>query len=322
MKTNKEPLRAAMDRRLSFLDDLPSCRAALYSRIEKEAPVVKKKLSVGVVFAMVLVLLATAALAAELLLSPRASAVRVADQALEQDFGITAEMQTFFSRREEALPEGGFRVTYTGAGSLEYVLGTYTALVKDQKADVSWSREGADVSGGYEADAWGLEQLRQMMADGARDDKTYLQKAEEISAKHAPAGAEDAAGAAAEPPVDPEEEKNAALNARKVSEEEMIAIGREFVISSYSLSEEQVSRMELYTNSLPGVEPNSWYCMVNGAPCFQVEFLLYSEYEDAQQAAEGPRPRAEMDGFYNVFVNVETGAVESFEYNSALNGIG
>lgn len=58
MKTNKEPLRSAMDRRLSFLDELPSCRAALHRRIaQEEAPVMKKKLSVGLVFALVLVLL-------------------------------------------------------------------------------------------------------------------------------------------------------------------------------------------------------------------------------------------------------------------------
>ena len=65
MKTNKEPLRSAMDRRLSFLDELPSCRAALHRRIaQEEAPVMKKKLSVGLVFAIVLVLLTVAALAA------------------------------------------------------------------------------------------------------------------------------------------------------------------------------------------------------------------------------------------------------------------
>ena len=33
MKTNKDSLRSAMDRRLSFLDELPSCRAGLYHRI-------------------------------------------------------------------------------------------------------------------------------------------------------------------------------------------------------------------------------------------------------------------------------------------------
>ena len=144
MKTNKEPLRSAMDRRLSFLDELPSCRAALHSRIAQEAPVMKKKLSVGLVFALVLVLLAAAALAAGLLLSPRVSAARTADLALKEQFGVTEEMQTFFTRNEAGQPDGSVIVTYTGAGSLEYVLGTYTAVVKNNKAEITWSREGTD----------------------------------------------------------------------------------------------------------------------------------------------------------------------------------
>ena len=48
---NKETLQAAMDRRLSFLDELPSCRPALMQRIaQEEAPVMKRKISVGLVF--------------------------------------------------------------------------------------------------------------------------------------------------------------------------------------------------------------------------------------------------------------------------------
>ena len=43
---NKETLRAAMDRRLSFLDERPSCRAAVQYRIaQEEEPVMKKKVS-------------------------------------------------------------------------------------------------------------------------------------------------------------------------------------------------------------------------------------------------------------------------------------
>ena len=38
MKQNKEPLRNPMDRRLSFLDELPSCRAAVQQRIAQEVP--------------------------------------------------------------------------------------------------------------------------------------------------------------------------------------------------------------------------------------------------------------------------------------------
>ena len=347
MKTNKESLRSAMDRRLSFLDELPSCRAELYHRIaQEEAPVMKKKLSVGLVFAIVLVLVTVAALAAGLLVSPRASASRTADIALKDQFGITEEMQTFFYREEEPLEDGSFRVTYTGVYGLDYVLGTYTALVKDGKAEISWSREGADVSGGYEADAWGVEQLKQMMVDAAKDNRLpYTQKAAEIAEKHTGQKYDIPAETPETEPTDipddheptqedidwqnkRETEKTSALEARKLSEEEMIAIGREFIISSYGLNEEQIARMELYTNrgatpellALIGIteipEPNSneWYETINGAPCFEVEYLLYSE--------GGDENRTEKDGYYIVYVNVETGAVEQFEYNSALGGWG
>ena len=346
MKTNKESLRSAMDRRLSFLDELPSCRAALYHRIaQEEAPVMKKKLSVGLVFAIILVLITVAALAAGLLISPRVSASRTADIALKDQYGITEEMQTFFFREEEPLEDGSFRVTYTGVYGLDYVLGTYTALVKDGRAEISWSREGADVSGGYEADAWGVEQLKQMMTDAAKDDRlSYTQKAAEIAKKHNvtyDVPAETPETAPTDIPDDHEltledidrlnqreAEKSSALEARKLSEDEMIAIGREFIISSYNLNEEQVSRLELYTNRGPTMEllaligitevpeqnPNEWYETIKGVPCFEVEYLLYSE--------GGDENRAEQDGYYIVYVNVETGAVEQFEYNSALGGWG
>ena len=348
MKTNKESLRSAMDRRLSFLDELPSCRAALYHRIaQEETPVMKKKLSVGLVFAIILVLVTVAALAAGLLVSPRVSASRTADIALKDQYGITEEMQTFFYREEEPLEDGSFRVTYPGVYGLDYVLGTYTALVKDGKAEISWSREGADVSGGYEADAWGVEQLKQMMTDAAKNDKkiSYTQKAAEIAAKHNVQVDDIPAETPETAPTDipdnhelsqedidwqnqRETDKTSALEARKLSEDEMIAIGREFIISSYGLNEEQISRMELYTNrgatpellaligitEVPEPDSNEWYETINGIPCFEVEYLLYSE--------GGDENRAEKDGYYIVYVNVETGAVEQFEYNSALGGWG
>lgn len=323
MKNNKEPLRFAMDRRLSFLNELPSCRAALHYRIaQEEAPAMKKKLSAGLVFAIVLVMLTVAALAAGLLISPRAAASRAADQALARDFGITEEMQTFFVRSEEPLPEGNFRITYTGAGSLEYVLGTYTVLVRDGQTDTAWNRSGNDISGGYKADAWGLEQLLQMTADAEKGDKAYLEQAERIAEKHRTGEDASLSEVNEDYAEQLEAEKTAALKARRISEEDMIATAREFILSSYGLNEEQAARMELYTNSIPDENPNSWYWMINSVPCFQVEYLLYSDYTTDQLTAGEPRPRTEMDGYYNIYINVETGAVESFEYNSALNGLG
>ncbi len=341
MKTNKESLKSAMDRRLSFLDEVPSCRAALRVRIaQEEEPVMKKKVSVGFVFAMVLALLSVAALAAGLL-SRRAGAVRVADRALEENYGITAEMQTFFGREEEELPDGGVRITYAGVEGMEYVLGTYTATVRDGKAEVAWSRDGQDVSGGYAAEAWGAEQLKQMLLDSrqAESKQAYIDRARAIAlSRNALQEEEDEPSSAADPQYfeKREAEKTAAMNARKIPEEQMIKTGMDFIISNYKLNEEQAARLELYTNSFgnnweateagtdytPKDCGNTWYEMVNGKPCFQVEFLLYQPVTD-EMLERGEDPgREKMDGFYNVFVNVETGEIEEFEYNSALAGLG
>lgn len=321
MKTNKEQLKASMDRRLSFLDDVPSCRAKVQYRIaQKEEPVVmKKKLSVGLVLALVLAMLSVSALAAGLLLSAKVSASRIADRELENQYGITAEMQTFFAREENELPDSAVQVTYTGVGGMEYVLGSYTALIKDGKAEITWSRDGEDTAGGYDAEAWGQEQLRQMMADSLNQEKkdAFMSKAAEIGAKHGVT--EDNAPSEANDDYyeQREADKTAALNARKLSEDEMIRIGREFIISNYGLNKEQIARMELYTNSFEA-EENCWYEMINGHPCFQVEYLLYNdEYETGDLTK-----RTEMNGYYNVYINVETGAVEEYEYNSSLAGQG
>ena len=341
MKTNKEPLRTAMDRRLSFLDDVPSCRAALQYRIaQEEEPVMKKKLSVGFVFAMILALLSVAALAASLLLSGRADAVRIADQALEKTYGITAEMHTFFGREEEELPDGAVRVSYTGVSGMEYVLGTYTAIVRDGKAEIAWSRDGSDVSGGYDAEAWGAEQLKQMITDSqqAETKQAYIDRARAIALSRNALQQEPESSSEADEHYGEKREadKTAAMNARKIPEEDMIRTAKDFIVSNYGLNEEQAGRLELYTNSFgnnweetdvnteytPQDCGNTWYEMVNGKPCFQVEFLLY-ETVTTEMMDRGEEPsRTAMDGFYNVFVNVETGEIEEYEYNSALSGLG
>ena len=283
---------------------------------------------------MVLALLSVAALAAGLL-SRRADAVRTADRALEENYGITAEMQTFFAREEEELPEGGVKITYSGVSGMEYVLGTYTASVRDGKAEIAWSHDGQDVTGGYGAEAWGAEQLKQMLQDSLQPEskQAYLDRARAAAETRGALTEEDETPSEADPHYGEkrEAEKTAAMNARKISEEQMIRTGRDFIISNYSLNEEQAGRLELYTNSLgsdeeagdPSLErDNTWYEMVNGKPCFQVEYLLYQPVT-TKMLENGEDPgREAMDGFYNVYINVETGEIEEFEYNSALAGQG
>ena len=330
MKKHNKTIQSAMDRRLPFLDELPSCRAAVQYRIaQEEEPVMKKRISVGFVFAAVLVLLAAAALAATLLLSPRADAVRAADRALEAKYGITAEMMTFFGREQETLEDGTVRVTYTGAGDMDYAVGTYTAVVKDGKAEISWNHDGEDTAGGYASEAWGLDQLKQMLED-CRDEKrkqAYLDRAAEIAEAHGLtdesrlAQAEITEETAEQYYERREAEKTAAMKARKIPVDDMVAAGRAFIISNYGLNEEQVSRMELYTSTEEDGD-NSWYEMIGGKPCFKVEYLLYQPLTTEQMDNGEARAYEQKDGYYNVFVNVETGEIEEFEYNSGLGGQG
>ena len=235
MNTNKESLKAIMDRRLSFLDEVPSCRAAVQRRIaEKEEPAVKK-VSLGLALALVLTLLSVTALAAELLFSSKVSAARIADRELEKQYGVTAEMQTFFEREEKELPDGAVQVTYTGVGGMEYVLGSYTVLIKEGKAKIQWSHDGDDTSGGYGAVAWGREQLRQMMADSLDQKKkdAFISKAAAISEQHGVF--EDHSSSAADDTYfqDREAQKTAALNARRLPEAEMILIGGSSILINY-----------------------------------------------------------------------------------------
>ena len=321
MKTNKETLRAAMDRRLSFLDEMPSCRAALERRIaEEEKPVMMKKLSVGLIVALTLLSLTVIALAAGLIFSPRADAARIADQALEEKYGVTLEMQTFFVRQTEKLPDGAVQVTYTGWDALEYVLGVYTVQVKDGRAVfVRWSHDGEDTAGGYAAEAWGVEQLREMLAYNSTHDNmdAFEPQAVAIAERHN--------AARKQPEKATEEEykayfaewdraKAAAREAAKLSEEGMAAVGKEAIVGSYALREDQAGLLELYTR-LNSDWPEEWYEMINGQPCFMVEYLL-------TQDPDHPEVHLEKDGAYVAYVNVETGRIEEITYESGMGGNG
>ena len=313
---NNETLKTAMDRRLSSLDSMPSCRPALMQRIaQEEAPVMKKKVSFALVFALVLVSLSVIALAAGILFSPKADASRLADKTIEDKYGITLEMLTFFYREETALEDGSVRVTYTGADNLEYVLGTYTVDVKNGKAEASWSHDGKNTAGGYDAEAWGAEQLKQMLTDNQAtgDMGLFLPQAVAIARAH------DAAWVQPVSTMEEriayfdelEKQKTAALEARKLSEEEMQAIGKEAIVSRYELSEAQADLLELYVQPLAD-EPNAWYYMMDGIPCFEVEYFL----------SQDPEKHIEKDGSYAVLVNVETGVIEKIVYESGLGGEG
>jgi len=325
---NKETLQTAMDRRLSFLDDLPSCRPALMQRIaQEEEPVMKKRVSLGLVVALIIVSLSVIAVAAGLLLSPRVTASQLAVRELEKTYGVSEEMLSFFQREEEELADGAYRVTFRSGGELGYVLGSYTVEVKDGKASSSWSHDGESTAGGFDAEAWGPEQMKQMMAvsSDAAGIKAYTVRAEAIAAKH---GYSEDKPSSAEPSSEDdvpeyrhdrrEADKTAALQARKLPEQQMVDIAREFIISNYSLTQEQISRLELFTE-INAEEANAWYETVQDKPCFLVEYLLDKDHYSETLSADPNYVRD--NSYYKVFVNVETGVIEQYEYYAGVGGI-
>lgn len=316
---NKETLKTRMDRRLSFLDVVPSCRSVLMRRIEQEeAPKMKKKVSLALVLALTLISLSVAALAAGLLFSPRADAARLADRALEEKYGVTQAMLTYFVRTEEAQPGGAVVVTYTGWDQLAGALGVYTAEVKDGKVDVAWSYDGAGTAGGYDAEAWGAQQLAQMIKDNQEtgDMSRFLSRALEIAENRGMAW-EETVSTEEEKIVyfeQLEKEKTAALSARKLAEDEMAALALKAIVETYALTPDQAAMLERYVQPLAD-EENAWYWMEDGKPCFEVQYFL-------TQAPDQPGVFTEKDGAYAVLVNVETGVIERIVYESGLGGEG
>lgn len=320
MKTNKETLKSVMDRRLSFLDELPSCRVTVQQRIaQEEIHVMKKKISLGFVLALVLVCLSAIGVAAGFLLSPKADAARIADAALEEKYGITLKMQTFFYRNEEDLGNGTVRITYTGKDTLKPVLGIYTADVKDGKAVIVWNYDGKSIENGYESDAWGAAQLEQMLKDNSVTGDMglfmpYVEAAAkrlEVDTQEPEEWTEEEIAAYYE---NLEKEKTAALDARKLTEEQMQAIAKEAISDRYELTGEQAAMLELFVQPYADQE-NAFYWMINGQPCFEVQYFL-------TQDPEQPGSFTEKDGTYGAAVNVETGVIERLVYESGLGGEG
>ena len=164
-KMDRKAFHTAIDTTLSGLQENPF----LYQRViaqesRKEGIIVKKRLSVGLVLTIVLLLITVTALAAGIIFAKRVPATEIADQALLKTYGITARMQSLFTRKTAEGEGGTTVVTYEGIEHLAYVLGKYTVIVDGQTVkNICWSHDGEDTSGGLEASAWGKDQLEEIL---------------------------------------------------------------------------------------------------------------------------------------------------------------
>ena len=255
-----------------------------------------------------LVLMATTALAATLLFSPRYDALQLANQVLLEEYGITEEMQPALHHNITET-DGAVVVTYEIVESnvmRENRFGVYTVTVANGKADAAWSMDGMDTAGGLEAPAWGAEQLLMYVQDYAAvmsymESCGMLQNAPMVTP--APAGVPDKW----------EQDKQTALSMAQITLEKADTVGREVIAVRYALTEQQTAMLVRYSDDdASGFDDESTYEIVDGRPLVNLFFHL----------TQNPGEWTEKDGTYVVTINLLDGAVEDISYDTGLIGNG
>ena len=329
MKNNE--FQELVDQNLSGLVwDERKRQRVLHALNEEEKPV--KKFSTTFILIAAIVCLSVTALAAGLIFSPKYDAVRVANQAMEDQYGITPDLLSLFWRDIKENEDGTTTVVYSTTKDVGPVsrIGEYTVMVDGPKATVSWSNEGKDTSGGLSAEAYGPDQLhtisydygnamQQLMelgiipspdyspnprlADGQIDDEEWT---EEDQAEWEQALVE----------VEEDEKQRLAEIAEaesrgKITVEQAADVGKEAIIQEYTLTKEQADKLEY--------QPDMIYASYeNDEPLINLCYCLWQK-EGATFSGDN---FTEKDGQYWVTINLLTGVIEDLVYDSGLAGNG
>lgn len=274
--------------------------------------VVNKKLSIGVIFVIVMILTTITAMAATILFAKRVPATAAADRAMLQTYGITAQMQSLFTRTSTEGDNGTTIVTYEGRESLAFVLGKYTVVVDGQTvSSISWSRDGEDTSGGLEASAWGKEQLEEILridpATGRPADlRTFQPYIDRINQQYNfdyEEACEDSTNENYVVVLQGDDFQKA-KESQLFTTQEFVQIAKKAVCERYHLTAQQASLITI------DVDENSAYVMLDGTLCYRC-WIFVGEFSSEN---------TEQEGTYTVYVNLETGVVEDIMFLSEQGG--
>ena len=125
-------------------------------QLEDKPTHARPKRMVWLAAALVLVLAAAVAVAAGLTRSAKYDAKLLAHHALEEKYGFTRDMDSFFRCTVEE-KAGETVVTYSAdedVGDFAWKLGDYIVTIRDGKAEASWSNDGEAVGGDFSSDVW------------------------------------------------------------------------------------------------------------------------------------------------------------------------
>lgn len=144
-------------------------------QLEDKPTHARPKRMVWLAAALVLVLAAAVAVAAGLTRSAKYDAKLLAHQALEEKYGFTQDMDSFFTCSVEEA-DGQTVVTYRAnadIGDFAWKLGDYIVTIRDGKAEASWSNDGEAVGGDFSSDVWDTALLAQGIARRKAGEEWY-----------------------------------------------------------------------------------------------------------------------------------------------------
>lgn len=161
-------------------------------QLEDKPTHARPKRMVWLAAALILVLAAAVAVAAGLTRSAKYDAKLLAHHALEEKYGFTRDMDSFFRCTVEE-KAGETVVTYSAdedVGDFAWKLGDYTVTIRDGKAEASWSNDGEAVGGDFSSDVWDTALLAQGIARRKAGEEWYEITGETLETGESLSGAE------------------------------------------------------------------------------------------------------------------------------------
>lgn len=161
-------------------------------QLEDKPTHARPKRMVWLAAALILVLAAAVAVAAGLTRSAKYDAKLLAHQALEEKYGFTRDMDSFFRCTVEE-KAGETVVTYSAdedVGDFAWKLGDYIVTIRDGKAEASWSNDGEAVGGDFSSDVWDTALLARGIARRKAGEEWYEITGETLETGESLSGAE------------------------------------------------------------------------------------------------------------------------------------
>ena len=279
---------------------------------------------VGIILATILIMTAglNYAFAEPVEYSERCLKIKQAERAIQEKYQIVPDMYSFFVRDIAESDNGTITVTLRGQDIYYWVLGTYIGSSDGKNTTASWSNEGKQTYGGFDAPAWDALQLHQMveLARKERDTGAFFHQAVAIAQRDDP----DYTELRPEDPMliyehgfemtVPHPDHETIETKSKFTKEQLNNMAIIAITETYELDSDVAEKISEVDS-----EPDFRYEIKDGQ-------LIYHAWMGLQQSDEDYSditvPKNKHDGQYLVIINAETGIIEDVLYDALLTAAG